>query len=43
MLFDKTCEMWQGLLYSLHKNDGETLLRTLVDCCNSLDDGAPNS
>ena len=39
-LFDKTCERWRGLLYALHKDDREQLLRMLVDCCNSLDDGA---
>jgi hypothetical protein len=39
-LFDKTCERWRGLLYSLHKDDREHLLRMLVDCCSSLDDGA---
>ena len=40
MLFDKTCERWRGLLYALHKDDREQLLRMLVDCCYSLDDGA---
>ena len=39
-LFDKTCERWHGLLYALHKDDREQLLRMLVDCCYSLDDGA---
>ena len=39
-LFDKTCERWRGLLYCLHKDDREQLLRMLVDCCVSLDDGA---
>jgi hypothetical protein len=39
-LFDKTCERWLGLLYALHKDDREQLLRMLVDCCNSLDEGA---
>ena len=39
-LFDKTCERWRGLLYALHKDDREQLLRMLVDCCNNLDDGA---
>ncbi len=39
-LFDKTCEKWLGLLYALHKDDREQLLRMLVDCCNNLDDGA---
>jgi hypothetical protein len=40
MLFDKTCERWHGLLYALHKDDREQLLRMLVDCCNSMDEGA---
>jgi len=39
-LFDKACERWGGLLYALHKDDREQLLRMLVDCCNNLDDGA---
>jgi hypothetical protein len=40
-LFDKTCERWRGLLYALHKDDRERLLKMLVDCCyDSLDDGA---
>ena len=40
-LFDKACERWGGLLYALHKDDREQLLRMLVDCCHdSLDDGA---
>ena len=39
-LFDNTCERWLGLLYALHKDDREQLLRMLVDCCYSLDDGA---
>lgn len=39
-LFDKTCERWHGLLYSLHKDDRERLLNMFVDCCVSLDDGA---
>ncbi|MDN5845254.1 MAG: hypothetical protein L0H53_03160 [Candidatus Nitrosocosmicus sp.] len=38
-LFDKTCERWRGLLYSLHKDDREQLLKMLVDCCNSLEGG----
>jgi hypothetical protein len=39
-LFDKTCERWRGLLYALHKDDREQLLRMLIDCCyDSLDDG----
>lgn len=39
-LFDKTCERWRGLLYSVHKDDREHLLRMLTDCCYSLDEGA---
>ena len=39
-LFEKTCERWRGLLYALHKDDRELLLRMLVDCSNNLDDGA---
>lgn len=39
MLFDKTCGRWHGLLYSLHKNDSETLLRMCFDCFNSLNEG----
>ena len=39
-LFEKTCERWRGLLYALHKDDRERLLKMLVDCCNSLDDAA---
>ncbi|WP_458719197.1 hypothetical protein [Candidatus Nitrosocosmicus sp. R] len=39
-LFDKTCERWRGLLYALHKDDREQLLKMLVDCCVSLDDEA---
>ncbi|WP_458718823.1 hypothetical protein [Candidatus Nitrosocosmicus sp. R] len=39
-LFDKTCERWRGLLYALHKDDREQLLKMVADCCNSLDNGA---
>ncbi|CAN5775825.1 hypothetical protein BH23THE1_BH23THE1_17990 [soil metagenome] len=40
-LFDKTCERWRGLLYALHNDDRERLLKMLVDCCyDSLDEGA---
>jgi len=39
MLFDKTCERWSGLLYSVHRDDREHLLRMLTDCCHSLDEG----
>ena len=32
---------WLGLLFSVHKDDREQLLRMLVDCCyDILDDGA---
>ena len=37
--FDKTCERWRGFLYALHKDDREQLLKMLVDCCYSLDEG----
>jgi hypothetical protein len=37
-LFHKTCERWHGLLYALHKDDREQLLRMLVDCCASLEE-----
>ena len=40
ILFDKTCEKWCGLLYALHRDDREHLLKMLVDCCDSLGDGA---
>ncbi len=39
-LFDNTCERWLGLLYPLHKDDRERLLKMFVDCCYNLDDGA---
>ena len=40
-LFDNTCERWRGLIYALHKDDRERLLKMLVDCCyDSLDEGA---
>ncbi len=38
MLFDKTCERWNGLIYSIHKEDSEPLLRMLVNCCESLNE-----
>lgn len=38
ILFDKTCERWSGLLYSLHKDDREQLLRMVMDCCSSLNE-----
>jgi hypothetical protein len=40
ILFDNTGEKWRGLLYALHKDDRERLLKMLVDCCHGLDDGA---
>jgi hypothetical protein len=39
-MFDKTCKRWRGLLYSLHKDDREQLLKMFIDCCDSLDEGA---
>ena len=38
-LFDKTCIRWRGLLYAVHKDDREYLLRMLLDCCTDLDEG----
>jgi hypothetical protein len=38
-LFDKTYERWRGLLYAVHRDDREHLLKMLVDCCDSLGDG----
>jgi hypothetical protein len=41
ILFDRTCERWRGLLYALHKDDREYLLRMIADCCcDVLDNGA---
>jgi hypothetical protein len=39
ILFDNTGEKWRGLLYALHKDDRERLLKMLVDCCYGLDGG----
>jgi hypothetical protein len=39
ILFDNTGERWRGLLYALHKDDRERLLKMLVDCCYGLDEG----
>lgn len=35
VLFDRTCEKWQGLIDSLHKEDRETLLEMILDVCCS--------
>ena len=40
ILFDNTCNRWRGLLYALHKDDREQLLRMIADSFDSLDDGA---
>jgi hypothetical protein len=40
ILFDNTGEKWRGLLYALHKDDRERLLKMLVDCCYGWDVGA---
>jgi hypothetical protein len=37
-LFDRTCEKWQGLLDSLHKEDRETLLKMILEACCSYDE-----
>ncbi len=39
-LLDNTCERWRGLLYALHKDDREQLLKMLIDICYSLDEKA---
>src|ERR1044072_477505 len=39
-LFNKTCDRWRGLLFAIHKDDREQLLRMIADCCSSLDDEA---
>src|ERR1044072_7990439 len=39
ILFDKPYERWRGLLYAVHRDDREHLLKMLVDCCDSLGDG----
>ena len=38
-LFDKTYERWRGLLYALHKDDREQLIRMFEDCCDGLGEG----
>ena len=40
IMFDNTCERWRGLLYALHKDDREQLLKMLGDICYSLDEKA---
>ena len=39
-LFDITCKRWRGLLYAVHQDDREYLLRMIVNCCDRLDEGA---
>lgn len=34
LLFDRTCEKWQGLIHSLHKDDSETLLKMILEACS---------
>ena len=41
-LFDKTYEIWLGLINSLHNDDREQFLKMLVNCCNGLSEGAAN-
>jgi hypothetical protein len=33
MLFDKTCEKWQGLMDSFHKEDKKILLKMILEIC----------
>ncbi|HKO66117.1 MAG TPA: hypothetical protein VJU13_13015 [Candidatus Nitrosocosmicus sp.] len=40
ILFDKTSERWRGLLYAIHRDEREQILRMFADCCDSLGDGA---
>lgn len=37
-LFDQICQRWDGLLYSLHKEDREQLQRMLIDCYRGLNE-----
>jgi hypothetical protein len=39
-LFDKTSEIWQGLVNSPHQKEGEELLEMFFECCYDLDDEA---
>lgn len=34
ILFDKTCEKWQGLMDSFHKEDKKTLLKMIFEVCS---------
>jgi hypothetical protein len=34
ILFDRTCKKWHGLLYSLHKEDRQILLKMILEICN---------
>ena len=40
ILFDKTSEKWRGLLYAIHRDNNEQLLRMLIECCDGLDEGS---
>jgi hypothetical protein len=33
-LFDRTCEKWQGLIYALHMEDRQILLKMMLETCN---------
>jgi hypothetical protein len=33
-LFDRTCKKWHGLIYSLHKDDRELLLKMIIEICS---------
>jgi hypothetical protein len=33
-LFDRTCKKWHGLIYSLHKDDREFLLKMIIEICS---------
>ncbi|MBA3978197.1 MAG: hypothetical protein H0X50_08420 [Nitrosopumilus sp.] len=35
LLFDRICEKWKGLVYSLHKEDREMLLKMMLETCFS--------
>jgi hypothetical protein len=37
LLFDRTCEKWQGLIDSLHREDGELLLKLILEICINRD------
>ncbi len=34
-LFDRTCKKWYGLIYSLHKDDRELLLKMIIEICSN--------